>query len=292
MQRRLNTLRLFIVFGCLALVMIGGAGATWGLLVYANLRTSPSIPWALIPLCALLWLFWRYVGGWGWPRSTSRTRTKLLRANSVSVEAFAWSLTAGGLAIVALAGLWIVMFSMAPMPPNPLLPARFASSPLLIAAIIIGASLMAPIVEESAVRGYLQTILEREVSPLAAVTLSSAVFALAHVSQGVVWPKLLLYFLVGLTFGALALLNNSILPVIPVHMAADLAFFTLVWPYDDRRTLISAGGADTWFWIHCAQVAVFGAGSVFSFVRLRNYVRRAPPASAGERARSAEVQLS
>src|SRR5262249_48219132 len=146
-----------------------------------------------------------------------------------------WSALAGMLAIVALAGLWIILFQLIRMPPNLLLPANFVSSPFLVAGIILGASLVAPIAEESAVRGYLQSVLEREFRPMTAVTLSSFVFALAHVTQGLSLPKLLVYFLVGVTFGAMAYFNKSILPVIPVHIAGDLAFFIFVWPYDAAR---------------------------------------------------------
>src|SRR5262249_5159338 len=162
----------------------------------------------------------------------------------------------GALAITALAGIWIVSFQLFPMPPNSLLPQNFVSSPLFTGAIIAGASLLAPITEESAIRGYLQTILEREFYPVTAVILSSVVFAIAHLSQGAAWPKLLMYFLVGLTFGTMAYLNNSILPVIPVHIAADIAFFLLVWPNDATRKLVSTDGADRWFWLHVAQAAV------------------------------------
>ena len=138
-------------------------------------------------------------------------------------------MTAGLLAVFSLAGLWIVMFRLYPMEPNPLIPTSFTSSPIFVAAIVVGAALLAPISEESAVRGYLQSILERNLAPFTAVLLSSTVFALAHATQGLVWPKLLFYFLVGVAFGSLAYINQSILPVIPVHIAGDLIFLTLIW---------------------------------------------------------------
>src|SRR5438477_8802214 len=88
----------------------------------------------------------------------------------------------------------IVFARLFGMPPNPLLPGNFASSPLLVACIIAGSSLVAPIVEESAVRGYLQTNLEREFPPATAVMVSSFIFALAHVTQALSLAKLLIYF--------------------------------------------------------------------------------------------------
>lgn len=261
---------LVVGFGSLALLMIGIAGLIWGCLIYANLATSPSFPWSLPAIIIVLWLTWQYLGGKGPPRSTANKRKLLLRANSVSGQAFAWSAVAGLLAIGALAGVWIVFARLFRMPPNPLLPGNFASSPLLVVCIIAGASLVAPIVEESAVRGYLQTILEREFRPSTAVMLSSFIFALAHVTQGLSLPKLLIYFLVGVTFGTIAFLNDSILPVIPVHIVADLIFFIFVWPHDATRALIWQSGRDGWFWLHVVQGVSF---TVLSLLALRQLYR-------------------
>lgn len=255
-------------FGLLALLMIGTAGLIWGALVYANLRTSPSLPWSLPAIIIVLWLTWQYLGGEGPPRSTAKTRKVLLRANPVNGQALAWSALAGMLAIGALAGVWIVSARLFGMPPNLLLPANFASSPLLVASIMVGASLVAPIVEESAVRGYLQTTLERKFRPVTAVMLSSFTFALAHVTQGLSLPKFLIYFLGGLTFGTMAFLNDSILPVIPVHIAADLVFFLFIWPHDAARELIWQSGTDGWFWLHVLQAVGFTVLSLLALRRL------------------------
>jgi membrane protease YdiL (CAAX protease family) len=259
---------LVVGFGLLALLMIGIAGLIWGALVYANLGTAPSLPWSLPAIIIVLWLTWQYLGGKGPPRSSANERKLLLRANSVSSQAFAWSAIAGMLAIGALAGVWVVFARLFRMPANPLLPGNFASSPLLVACIIAGASLVAPIVEESAVRGYLQTTLEREFRPATAVMLSSLIFALAHVTQGLSLPKLLIYFLVGVTFGTMALLNDSILPVIPVHIAADLVFFLFVWPHDGKRAMIWQSGTDGWFWLHVMQAICLTVLSLLAFRQL------------------------
>lgn len=262
-----------IGFSLLALCLIGVAGLIWGALIYTNLKTSPSFPWALPAMVGVLWLMWQYLGGKGWPRSTSAARKRLLRANPVSRQSLLWSFLAGALAIVALAGYWIVLSQLIKMPANPLLPGNFTSSRSFIVAITIGASLVAPITEESAVRGYLQTVLERDFRPLTAVALSSLVFALAHITQGLLWPKLLVYFLVGVTFGAMAYLNNSILPVIPVHIAADLLFFIFVWPHDAARKIVWQTGADAWFWLHIAQAVGFTVLSLLAFAHLNRVTR-------------------
>lgn len=266
MQRKVA---LFAGYSLLALIIIAVAGAIWGALILVNLKTSPSFPWCFPALLVVLWLLWNYLGGKGWPQSTAEKRRRLRRANPVSRTRFGWTALTGALAITALSGIWIVFFQLFPTPPNRLLPQNFTSSGLFTAAIIAGASLLAPITEESSIRGYLQTIVEREFSPVTAVILSSVVFAVAHVSQGVTLPKLLVYFLVGLTFGTMAYLNNSILPVIPVHMAADITFFLLVWPKDATRKLVSTGYADGWFWLHVTQATIFSVLTVLAFMRLK-----------------------
>src|SRR5262249_19851705 len=155
------------------------------------------------------------------------------------------------------------------MEPNVLVPSRFTSSPLFTAAIILGASILAPVVEETAVRGYLQGTLERSVSPTTAIILSSIVFAAAHVTQGTAWAKLLFYFLFGVTCGTMAGVPDSILPVLPVHMTGDLLFFIVIWPFDDTRLPIAQSGFDRSFWLHVAQTIVCGGLAAIALHRAR-----------------------
>src|SRR5215813_12765643 len=96
LARRLGV---FIGFGLLALFLIGLSGAVWGGLLYLNFRKTPSFPWALLGLFAYLWLYWRYLAGWGWPSRTSARRRALLRAHNVSPAAYGWSVVAGLLAV-------------------------------------------------------------------------------------------------------------------------------------------------------------------------------------------------
>jgi membrane protease YdiL (CAAX protease family) len=277
MNSVVRKLALFIGFALLALLLIGFSGAVWAGLLYTNFKTTPAVPWALPALLVYLWLLWRYLAGFGWPQDTSSQRNALLRAYRVPAAAYGWSMAAGLTAVFALAGFWIVMYRLFPIKPNPLIPTTFTSSPIFIAAIIVGASVLAPVCEESAVRGYLQTVLERNFAPITAVTLSSTVFALAHATQGLLWPKLLFYFLVGVAFGSLAYINQSILPVIPVHIAGDLIFMTLIWPNDKTRILIWEAGVDSWFWLHLAQAIAFGALSLIAF----NHIPRSPRKGSG-----------
>ena len=57
-----------------------------------------------------------------------------------------------------------------------------------------------------------------------------------------------------------------------MHVLGDLMFFILIWLRDSTRVLVTAGGADKWFWIHVAQAIVFATLALMAFRRLANQV--------------------
>jgi membrane protease YdiL (CAAX protease family) len=251
----------------LAFLILGFGQGLWGALLVTNLKTNPAIPWAVPVMGLVLWLMWKYLGGSWWPRSTSEARRRCLRARHVPVPVLSWALVAGLLSIVALAGYWIVLFQLLKMPPN-LLP-DFSNYPWLTTTlVIVMASLVSPVTEESAFRGYCQVILEREFNGTVAVGISSFLFAMAHLTHGLLWPKLLVYFLVGVVFGITAYLTRSIIPALPVHVIGDMIFFILVWPYDAGRQLVWESGTNKWFWIHAWQAVLFTVLAIPAFLRL------------------------
>ena len=267
-ERSLATRTLSVVgFGLLAFAITIFAGGVWSALLVTNLRTSPAVPWSVPAMALLLWLMWSYLGGRGWPRRTSEARHRHLRANKRSGRTYLWALAAGVLSVVALAGLWVVLFHLVKMPPNAL-PDVSSYPRMTVALMIVMGSLVAPLMEEAGFRGYFQVALERELRGPVAVMLSSLVFAFAHFAHGILWPKLLVYFLASTAFGLTAYLTNSTLPALVPHMIGDLTFFTLVWPHDAARRLVWESGTDSWFWMHVAQAVLFAILAVWAFQRL------------------------
>jgi membrane protease YdiL (CAAX protease family) len=267
LSRATGTVKL-IAFALLAFAITTLAGGIWAGLLITNLRTTPAVPWSVPAMSLLLWLAWSYLGGKGWPRSTSEARQHYLRANPNPVRVYLWAWIAGGLAVIALAGYWIALFQLVKMPPNALSDVS-AYPRFRVGLMILMGSLVAPLMEEAGFRGYFQVALERHLRAPLAIAISSLIFALAHgPTQGFLWPKLLFYFLVGVTFGATAYLTNSILPAIPVHFVGLLIFFTLIWPQDAARPLIANAGPDKWFWIHIAQAILFTPPSLWAFRHL------------------------
>lgn len=262
--------------GILALLLTLFVQGIWSILLVTNLVSSPTIPWAVLVMALLLWLIWQYLNGRWWPASTSEARRRHLRARPIPQEVFIWAFVAGMLSIAALTGFWIVLFQLVKVPGNAL--PDFSSYPLLpVALVLLMASIVGGVTEEAGFRGYLQSTLEREVGGPAAIVIAALVIAPGHgLTQGFVWPTLLFYFFVDVMFGVAAYLTKSILPGIAVHTIGLLTFFTLVWPHDAARRLVSEGGADTWFWIHVVQVLIFTPLAILAFRRLAQIVDKAP----------------
>ncbi len=241
----------------------------WSALIVANLRTLPAIPWSVLVMTVLLAAGAQYLRGRWRSRATAATRRQSLRATVVSREMFAWAWLAGGLAIVALVGVWIVLASLVRMPGSVLPDLSIYPRVTAISAVAMGA-LISPLCEQAGIWGYWQGELERRWSGVTAILVTSVVFALLpHPPAGMPFaPKLIVFFLAGLIFSTMAYLTNSILPALPVHGLGLLVFFVLVWPNDPARPLVATSGTDVWFWIHVAQVLVFAALALWVFSRL------------------------
>ena len=252
-----------------ALLITAYGQSLWGLLVLANLRFHPELPWAAPAMAILLAILILYLAGFGWPRSTSVARRRLLRWNPIPLPVFGWAVLTGIMADLALGGVWIAVSDLVHIPAG-ITPKLSGIPPWTVLSFLIVGSLAAPISEEAAFRGYAQGLLERawQWAP-AAIIGSSLLFAAAHFLQGLSAPKLSLYFLAGLIFGALAYLTNSLYAAMAVHCAADLEGFLVLWPHDAHpHALVTAGGHDPLFLPAVAAVAIFGPLSVLGFVRL------------------------
>ena len=262
--RRVLTL---VCSGILILVLTLFVQGIWTGLVVANLKTSPEFPWAVIVMALLLWGMWQYLNGKGWPQKTSEARHRNLRARRLSGRVFGWAVLSGVLSIIALAGLWIVLFQLARVPGHNL--PNFSQYPrLTVAIMLVMASVVGGVAEEAGFRGYFQGLLERSTNGAAAILVAALMLAPGHaLTQGFVWPILVFYFSVDVMFGLMAYLTKSIVPGITVHVIGLIAFFSLVWPNDAQRlTGISTG--DAWFWIHAVQTIIFTALAVMAFRRL------------------------
>jgi membrane protease YdiL (CAAX protease family) len=251
LTRRIGAVAVAIL-AAFAIVLVGQT--LWGLMAIANVKLTPALPWSAAFMPFVLAALVAFLTGRIGPNGPARKA--LVPLAPVSARAWFWSLAAGGAAVVAAAALWTVMATVVRVPPN-LLPDMKGVPMTTVVPMLLIAILAAPLSEEIAFRGYAMSLIRRRFSPIAALIITSVIFAAVHLTQGLSAPKLIVYFLAGLTFGFVALRTGSLLPAMAVHAFGDLTFFTLVWSHDAGRRLIGEGGADGWFFANLALLAVF-----------------------------------
>ena len=257
-----------VVVAVLALVLTTFVQGLWAALLVANLRMTPAVPWSVVAMAVLLWILWQYAGGRWWPGTTSSARRVSLRATPVTPRLLAMALVAGGCSLVALTGIWIVLFQTGLMRGNTV--PDFSPYPrLTVAAVLVMASLVGAFLEEAGFRGYLQVALERECSAPVAIALAAVALTPGHgLTQGFAGPTVFFYFLVDVMLGVTAYLCRSVWPGVAVHATGLLIFFAFVWPFDSRRPMLANSGTDWWFWLHATQATVFAILAVLAFRRL------------------------
>ena len=123
---------------------------------------------AVPPTAIYLWLFWRWVRGAGWPRSTAAWRRTQCRAERLSDDVWGAALIAGILGFVALVVTFRVVNRLMTLPPQRT--EDVAHVPLVtLGPWLIMSALVAGVTEESSFRGYMQGPIERRHGPLAAI---------------------------------------------------------------------------------------------------------------------------
>jgi len=91
-----------LISAVLAFLILLAGQIPWSLLLSITFRNRPSaVPWSVAAMAIVLWLIWQYLGGKGWPRSTSETRRRYLRANRVPAKPYVLALFSG-----ILSSLW------------------------------------------------------------------------------------------------------------------------------------------------------------------------------------------
>ncbi len=158
-------------------VLVAGNFLPQGLFL-ANFK-SPAVPWSAVLIGAWLWLHWQYVSGRGWPRSTSASRRRDLRAAPLSPHIWRWSLLTGALGIATLTALTYALGRLMPLELD--FPEALETlPPVTLATLVVMISVMAGMVEEAAFRGYMQSRIERRHGPVVAIAVVSVLFAQAH----------------------------------------------------------------------------------------------------------------
>ena len=256
-----------------AVLLTALTSGIWSALLLTNLTLTPTLPWAAGVMAGIVVATYTFLGGrWGGER-TRPARRALLRATPVPPALFATLLIAGILSLVALSGLWIVLFELVKAPGNSVGDFSHYPRATLFVSLAMAATSGA-VSEEAGFRGYFQGSLERFVPAPIAIFVCALVMAPEHAStQGFVWTTMLFYLLSDVMLGTCAAIARSIVPGIVVHAIGLFVFFSLIWPHDAERSLIWQHGPDAWFWLHVAQAFIFGAIAIVIFARAGRLAR-------------------
>ena len=279
-----------IVRAVLAGGVVSAAGILpWSFFVTWNQKVHISVPWAVLPTALYLWLFWRYLQGAGWPRSTKDARRTGLRANRLSSDVWGMALFAGVLGLTALLPLLGVLSRLVTLPAESQ-PIRVpAEMPFVtVFLLLVMASIVAGVVEEAAFRGYMQGAIERRHGPIVAILASGALFGLGHFVHhpNSVFAMMPFYLAVAAIYGGLAYLTNSILPGLVLHTGGDVFSLTRLWATglpewqtsSSPPPLIWETGTDPEFWAYLAAFIVVGAAASWAYAALASVARPHPSA--------------
>jgi membrane protease YdiL (CAAX protease family) len=263
----------------------GGIAGHAGLAAW-NGRVLVVVPWAIAPMALYLWLYWRYLGGAGWPRLTARLRHAGLRANPLSSEVWGMSLLAGLIGLAALLPLTQVLGRLVTLPPEAEPITRPPQMPFVTMFFLVAmAAIIAGVVEEAALRGYMQGPIERRHGPVVAILVTGAIFGLLHYNHhpASVFALLPFYIAVAAVYGGVTFLTNSILPAVVLHAGGDLFSLTRLWVTGQPDWQLSASppttgliwrtGIDVDFVQSAIVLVVLGTAAILAYIALARTVR-------------------
>jgi membrane protease YdiL (CAAX protease family) len=244
--------------------------------ILGNLRFLQTVPWALLATALILWPYWLYLSGRGWPRSTAEARRIGLRGGNLPPGLWRPSLLAGGCAMVALLGFRFLLPRLFAME-EPSFAIDASQYPAwTVLGVAFAVSLTAGVTEEAGLRGYLQGPLERRYGLWPAVLLTGVIFWAIHLSHDWVgFPHLFFHVAVSVALGALTSFVGSIRPAVVIHTAFDMIGLPIyafrpagIWEIMTARPIAETGwrSGDT---LLIGLVAVFGCLTILTLARLR-----------------------
>lgn len=188
----------------------------------------PNVPWSLIFTLSLLWLYWRFATGQPKPFKPSAARKRLSAVRPIKKGNKFWLWMTCIAFVVASNSILILGFLLGNFEEIGMAKSfqRFVELPVYMTiSLFFGISLGAGIVEEIALRGYMQTMLLSRYSKLFSYLFIAIFFALAH---GLPLLLIMPYMLISIGYSLLTDHLNSVIPAIVVHTAVDFSLVLLV----------------------------------------------------------------
>jgi membrane protease YdiL (CAAX protease family) len=204
-----------------------------GVGIWVLLASYVPVPWSIVFMGSILTLYWMYFSGKWYPSNTKTFRRYCTREIKLKRPVWIWGSMAALFIILFINSGGILIFRIYEFQPEIFKTARFLNDfPVWKAwSTIIMASLVAGICEEIGYRGYMQAPLEQKYGPIAGISLTSMVFAVAHIHQA--WASgllgMIVIFIISFMLGYLAYSTKSLLPGIIAHVSFDIINFSYWW---------------------------------------------------------------
>ncbi len=236
-----------------------------------NMEFAPSVPWMLPVGLLYLWIVFRFFNGqWGF-KSTADARRESMRARRLNRAEWGAAIWAIVPVMVFFIAVTMLSYRLVVIPGEELLMPELPWWSTYTALLMI--SIVAGVAEEAGFRGYMQAPLEKRYGPVAAISVASVMFWIAHLNHANGVPRVLALVIMGASLGLLAWCSRSILPAIIAHAAADTIVFmgsvSSIGPdYIWMPVPLKESGIDGFFWVMAATVVVSGAASAFTLKRL------------------------
>ena len=260
--------------------MLFAGSLPWiALLAPANLRVAVTVPWAVVPMSAYLWAYWKFIRGDFASADCSDRYRSGLRAHPLAGNVWAASLLAGLIGFGALLAFVTVMARLVALPAsNPI--TTPPGMPLLTAFLLLTmSSVVAGVTEEAGFRGYMQTPIERRYGLAPAILVNGTMFGLLHFPNhpDAVLTMLPYYIAVAAVYGGLTWAANSILPALVLHAGGDVWSLGRLWltgrPEWQLSTspaaLVRDTGVDTGFAIAVASLLALSGLTVAAYQTVR-----------------------
>ena len=256
-------------------ILSGFGVSSLGVGIGVLLFTYIPVLWSIVPMGAILILYWMYFSGKWNPSNTQVFRRFCMRQINLKRPVWIWGLVAAFFLFILFHSGWILTFRIVEFQPEIFKTLRYVNDyPAWTSwSLILMGSLVAGICEEIGYRGYMQTPLEQKYGPVAGISITSVMFVVVHLHQAWVSDVLVQMIVISFMIGYLAYSTNSLLPGIIAHVTLDIINFSYWWSDvigTFERKPISMTGVDNHFII---TVMVVLLSTVLFIVAIRKLLK-------------------
>jgi membrane protease YdiL (CAAX protease family) len=201
--------------------------------IWPLLLLSLGMPAAAGAEIVFLALYVWWVSGGGPPKSLRAARAENFRVRSLSAAQWTWGIVAAVSFAATIHAALVLLFRIVPFPAAAFHQGydfSFIPSRQMQWLACIVSALSAGICEETGFRGYMQRPIEKSSGPIVAITVSSLVFMLVHLTKDWALVGMVpIVFGAGVLLGALARASGTLIFGMLGHWIMDIGLFAYWW---------------------------------------------------------------